>query len=92
MFWIGLMAGVCVGVVILACFRNAQPERENHGIDDCEKCKMSMCARCPYPADLEALESMYKAERHARRTAFGERKAAQAALCRMIGQQQEIAR
>jgi len=62
------------------------------GIDECEECKKAMCAKCPYPADLEALEAMYNAERHARRTVAGELKAAKARLCRMLGQQQEVAR
>jgi hypothetical protein len=91
MFWLGLFLGASLGFLAAALFASSRRER-NGSLDDCEKCKLTMCAKCPYPADLEALEAMYNAECHARKTAKGELKAAKERLCRMLGQQQEVAR
>ena len=91
MFWIGLFIGMTAGVMCLAIFQ-AGKRKPEPSIDDCEKCKITMCAECPYPRDLEALESMYKSEKHARRTAHGQLKSAQEKMCRMLGQMQEVAR
>lgn len=91
MFWIGLFVGINVGFICLAIFQAGKNNPEP-SIDDCQKCKMALCAECPYPRDIEALESMYKSEKHARRTAFGQLKNAQEKLCRLMGQQQEVLR
>ena len=91
MFWIGIFIGASLWFLAAALFASRRRKRGG-SLDDCERCKLTMCAKCPYPADLEALEAMYNAERHARRTVAGELKAAKARLCRMLGQQQEVAR
>jgi hypothetical protein len=87
MFWIGLILGINIGVLILACFRNSRPEREEpFGIDEREKLRLTMCAECPHPGDAKAIEEMYKSCLHALRTKQGEHRESQKKLCCALGE------
>lgn len=95
-FIVGIFAGGAIGFFMSAILAGSYEPRRKHeddgGLEACERCKLTMCAECPYPRDLSALEATYNACRHALSTKCGELKQSQAKLCRCLGQQQEIAR